>query len=99
MKTVIIVAGECHRFQIGRIDGQVDLLAQLANQRSLWRFAGFEFSTGKFPKARHCLAGRALGDEDAALGVEQRRGRDNKQRHLEAAARRPSVLLRCDSRR
>ena len=58
------------------MDFDTELLAQLATQRVARLLARLELAAGKFPTARHVLAGWTLRDQHAARGVEQRAGDD-----------------------
>ena len=62
------------------MDVDAELLGQLADQRAFGGFAGLDLAARKFPLAGEVLARLALGDEDAAVGVDQRRGGDEKRR-------------------
>ena len=81
MEFGIGVAGEGQRRQARLLDGDAELLVQFADQRRLRPFARFELAAGKLPEAGERLALGALGDEDAAVGIDQGAGDDEKQLH------------------
>ena len=61
-----------------RLDARVaaELFFELAHERVDGRFAGLDFSAGKFPFERHRLIGAPLRHEDAAGVVAAERGDD-----------------------
>ena len=61
-------------------DVDAELLVELADQRRLRRLAGMHLAAGKFPEAGEMLAGRPLGQQHAAVGVDQRHRRDEDDR-------------------
>jgi hypothetical protein len=66
---------------------------ELADQRLLRRLAGFDLAAGKLPEAGHRLAGRALGNEDAAVDIDQRDGRHQHERPLAERRRSARTLV------
>ena len=81
MEVLVGVAGEGQRRQAGLPHDNADFLFQLPDQRFLGPFAQFDLAAGKFPKTRHGFAGGALGQEDTAIGVDKRAGRDENEPH------------------
>lgn len=74
------MAGEGERREAGDPGADAELLVELADQRFLRRLAGLDLAAGKFPEAGELLAGGALGEQDAAVGVEKRAGGDEQDR-------------------
>src|SRR5947209_6538444 len=64
MKFSIIMTGERQRCEAGLANRNGQFLGQFADDRVLRRLTFLDLSTRKFPKPRHGLAGRALGDKD-----------------------------------
>ena len=62
------------------VDVDAQLLAEFADQRRFGRLAGLHLAAGKFPHPREVLAGRPLGEQHAAVRVDQRDRRDEDDR-------------------
>ena len=77
------MAGEGERRETSLADGDADFLMQFADQRLLRPFAGLDLAAGKFPQACQRLAFRALRDQYALVGVDQRAGDDEGEFHVE----------------
>jgi hypothetical protein len=60
----------------GGLDGDAELLVELARQRGLAGLAGVNLAAREFPGAGQALAGRALGDQHAAVGSLENGGDD-----------------------
>ena len=88
VKIGVGVRGEGEGCQAARRDVDAELLGEFADQRGLGGLAGIEFAAGEFPQAGHRLALRALGQQDAAVGVDQHHRRDEDERR----AARPVVV-------
>ena len=80
MEIGIGVRGEGERREAAFVDVDPELLGEFADQRRLRRLAGLHLAAGKFPHPREVLAGRALGEQHAAVRVDQRDRRDQDDR-------------------
>jgi len=89
MRILVLVGNQRRRF----VDFDAELLAQLANERVARLLAGLALAAGKFPTARHVLAGRTLRNEHAARGVEQGAGDDVNQAFLSFFRQRAMTML------
>ena len=69
---------------------------QFADQRLLRPLAGLDLAAGKFPQARERLAFRALRDQHALVGIDQRAGDDEGELDVSHA---PLLSLTTGSRR
>ena len=67
--------GERKGREATRRDIDAEFLGQLADQRRLRGLAAIDLAAGKLPETRHRLALRALRQQDAAVGVDQRHRR------------------------
>src|SRR5262245_65724374 len=76
MKIRIGVAGEGERREAGFADDDAELLLELADQGLFGALARLDLAAGKFPQARHRFAGGALGDQHAAVRVNEGAGGD-----------------------
>src|SRR5262245_13445983 len=74
MKIRIGVAGEGERREAGFADDDAELLLELADQGRFGALARLDLAAGKFPQARHCFAGGALGEQHAAVRVHEGAG-------------------------
>ncbi|MNL72355.1 hypothetical protein D3C87_1976520 [compost metagenome] len=68
------MAGKRERRKAGLAGLDAQLLVELADQRGLGRFPMLYLAAREFPKARHGLTFRALGDEDAPVGIDKGAG-------------------------
>ena len=78
MKILIGVAGEGEWLHAGDAGVYAKLLAKFARQRLLRPLARVDLAAGKLPQAGKLLSRRALGEQHAAIGVDQR-GRDDEE--------------------
>ncbi len=82
MEFGIGVGGKGERRQAARLDIDAEFLGELANQRRLGRLSRLHLAAGKFPQPGEVLARRALGEQHAAVDVDQhdRRDQDDRER-------------------
>ena len=78
MEVGIVMAGKGQRGQTGCPSVDAQLFFQLADQGQLGRLTGINFAARKLPQAGQRFAGRALGQQNPAIGVNQRNRRDQK---------------------
>lgn len=76
MPVPVGVAGEGERREAQRFDDDPQLLPEFADQALFRRLIRLDLSPGKFPQAGHGPSRRALRQEDAAVGIDQRDGDD-----------------------
>ena len=81
MELGIGVAGEGQRREAFLLHGDAELLGEFADQRRFRPLAGLELAARELPEAGKLLALRALGDEDAVVGIDQGAGDDEEQLH------------------
>src|SRR5579863_6042957 len=79
MEVGIEVARKGQRREAFLFDGDSEFLPQLSYQTLFRPFAGLDLAARKLPQPGHRLARRALRDEDAAVGIDQRAS-DNENR-------------------
>jgi hypothetical protein len=70
------MARESQRCQARLSHDNAKLLFQFSDQRFLGPFAGLDLASGKFPQACHRFAGGALGEQHAAVGIDEGTGGD-----------------------
>src|SRR6185312_11667592 len=97
MKCFVRMRSECVWREAARLDIDAQFLVELADQRRLGRLPGLHLAAGKLPGAGEMLPGRTLGQEDAAVGVDQRDCGDEGDRLTGSGHR--SVIARRRSRR
>ncbi len=84
MKALVTVRGEGERREAGFGDVDAELLLELADQRRLRRLARQHLTARKLPKPGHRLALRALRQQHAPVGVDERDGDDENDREFGA---------------
>ena len=80
VKIRIGVARKGQRRKASVPDDDSHFLQQLSYQRFLGRLAGLHLAAWEFPKARHRFSGGALRNENAAVGIDEGAGCDDKKR-------------------
>ena len=71
MKILVAMRREGEGRQAGFGDVDAEFLLQLANEGRLGRLVAGDLAAGKFPQTSHRLAGWALGQQYAAIGVDE----------------------------
>ena len=74
MEVFVSVTCEGQRRQTRLPHDNAEFLVQLPDQRLFGTLAGLDLASGKLPQARHRLAGRTLGEQHAAVGIDQGAG-------------------------
>jgi len=67
--------------EAGGVGRDAQFLVEFADEGGLGGLTGFDLAAREFPETGHGLAGRSLGEEDAAVGVDERDGRDEDDLH------------------
>ena len=81
MEIVVGVAREGQRREAGRLDLDAELLAQFSDQRVLRPLPVVDTCRRETPTGPRAAALRPLGDEHAAVDVDQRSRHDEQQPH------------------
>ena len=79
MEIGIAVTRERKRGEACFPNGYSQLLRQFPDQRFFRTLTRLDLAAGKFPKPGHRLAGRPLGDEHAAVGIDEGAGNNKNQ--------------------
>ena len=79
VKILVGMAGECQRREAGNFCLEANFLEHFPDDRFLGRFALLHLAARKFPQAGQRLAFRALRKQHAAVGVDQRHGRNQEE--------------------
>src|SRR5207253_1824404 len=74
MEVFIAVDCEGQRRQARLSDDNAKFLFQLPDQRFLGPFARLDLASGELPQARHRFAGGPLGEQHAAVGIDEGAG-------------------------
>jgi hypothetical protein len=85
------MADEIERAGVRNADPK--LFGEFAPQGGFGGFVWLDLAAGKLPEAGHGFAGRALGEEDIALRIEERAGRDVNDTHARAYPDQPRVMI------
>jgi hypothetical protein len=70
------VARKCQRGKTRFLHDNTEFLLQFPDQRLFRPLASLDLAAGKLPKPRHGFAGRPLGEEHAAVGIDKGAGGD-----------------------
>jgi hypothetical protein len=71
MKAFVGVAREGQRRETGFPHDNAKFLVELPDQRFLLSFAGLDLASGELPQASHRFASRTLGEQHAAVGIDE----------------------------
>ena len=93
MEVFVSVACEGQRRQARLPHDNAKLLLQLADQRLFGTLAGLDLASGKLLYARHRLAGRTLGEQHAAVGIDQGAGGNQNEFDAHGPCLEPSAWL------
>jgi hypothetical protein len=81
VELVIGVAREGERREARRADRNAEFLHEFADERLFRPLARLQLAARKLPQARQRASGRALRQQNAAVGVDQRAGDDENELH------------------
>jgi hypothetical protein len=86
VKGLVSERGEGERCEASFLDFDPEFLAKFANEALLGALAGFDLAAWEFPKARHGLSGRSLGEKNTSIPINQRDGSDKDELHARRGA-------------